>query len=76
MEVENNEFITAWIKLDRFPGSMMMSSRGGEFGPVPGTTDCLITTSEAVAQGWKQQNKPVIQVQRVSHRKVKLESML
>jgi len=64
--VEGERFITAWINLDKFPGSMMMSSgpQGTKrYGPVPGTTGCLITTSEQTAEEWRARGQLVTEIQ-------------
>lgn len=61
-KVSGQNFITAWIDLKQFPGAMM-SSNGGDFGPVPAMTSCLITTSEADVRRWVESGKPVLEVQ-------------
>lgn len=43
--VVNNKFNRAWLKLDELPGTMMKGPQG-LFGPIPGSTSTLVTTSE------------------------------
>jgi len=64
--VEDEQFVTAWINIAKFPGAMMMSS-GPEgtkrFGPVPAMTGCLITTSAQTVEEWKIKGQSVIEIQ-------------
>jgi hypothetical protein len=47
--IVDEQFTRAWIDLANLPGGMMHSSQVGHFGPVPASTSCWITTSEAEA---------------------------
>lgn len=49
-EVVDKKFTRAWIGLETLPGGMMHSSSIGDFGPVPASTSCWITTSEKEAE--------------------------
>lgn len=57
------KFVSGWINLAALPGSMMISSSCGKYGPVPGTTGCLITTSPTVVEEWKQRGQSVLEIQ-------------
>jgi len=59
--VQDKKFQRAWLNLDQLPGGMMMCN-AKEFGPVPATTTCLVTTSETEAGFWAERGKPVLEI--------------
>lgn len=58
--VKGEQFVRAWVNLEKLPGSMMVGAEG-RFGPVPGTTTCWITTSETEVERLKAQG-PVLEI--------------
>lgn len=60
------KFITAWINLGHLPGGMMISSGGGfpagEYGPIPATTSCIITTESTVVDEWQRLGTPFVEI--------------
>jgi hypothetical protein len=61
--IQGEQFVRAWVNLEKFPGGMMGGSKG-LFGPIPGSTNCFITTSENVLKIWQDNGEKFIEVWR------------
>jgi hypothetical protein len=61
--VVGEQFVQAWVNLQELPGGMMQSNQPPHhYGPIPGTTSCLITTSPREAETWRAEGKPVLAI--------------